>query len=607
MKRHPPLWCSGLLLVLLLASPVWGENLQGDGSVNNPYRWDGGLVGVTATCEVYTRASPTSPWRTALENTVLVDGTGTLNDPRRITGGIKGLACPSTGGRAEVKIVYWDGTSWVDIVPQQTENPTGTSATADATILTPQTTTTSAGTALPFLATSQRGKQLDEVWVKIRGFIVKASNRKISQIWHGGWKNFNEVYPSGKVGEVTPTNLCFPITSDSFESNRDNFGSPRNEGARCHAGIDLFTRGEAKVVAIDGGTIISKKVFIRDCENGKGWRVLIYHPRLGKTINYAELNANSPVLKLAEGASVSRGQFLGTADVCADEGKTMLHLEMYEGIVDEPTPWPLPSGTTIKEKNQCDFDPTITKPALLLNPATFLSTIRNNFCDVGSTVAPVPVQYESYISKAAQQFGVEAALIKAVMRAENSDFGPNDVSSGACVGLMQICSNSAGPEIITVQCAQNTDTGSQLCAKSTCATGRLSSASGVQWCDHCSSGSTDCAPDDRFNPEKNILAGARVLRNKMNAVGDCGMDKNKAFFAAYNLGQEYVRRAVNTVGNCDDWNIIAAELQKNTDSTANTIYGDTKTYNVQNKLQGLQNYVNRAYAGYVAYRSSTTI
>ncbi len=102
------------------------------------------------------------------------------------------------------------------------------------------------------------------------------------------------------------------------------------------------------------------------------------------------------------------------------------------------------------------------------------------------------------------------------MRAENSDFGPHDVSSGSCVGLMQICSNSAGPEIIAVQCGQTPGTDQKQCAKSTCATGRLSGASSVQWCDQCSPGSTDCAPDDRFNPEKNILAGARVIRNKMH-------------------------------------------------------------------------------------------
>jgi len=194
MKRHPPLWCSGLLLVLLLASSVWGENLQGDGSVNDPYHWDGGLVGVTATCKVYARTSLASPWETALETTVNVVGMGTVNDPHKITGGIKGLACSSAGGTAKVTIVYWNGTSWVDTLPQSTTNPAGTSATADAAIITPDQAIASSGTASPLLATSQRGKQLDEVWMKIRGFIVKADDDKVRKIWHGRWKFYEEIY-----------------------------------------------------------------------------------------------------------------------------------------------------------------------------------------------------------------------------------------------------------------------------------------------------------------------------------------------------------------------------------------------------------------------------
>lgn len=52
--------------------------------------------------------------------------------------------------------------------------------------------------------------------------------------------------------------------------------------------------------------------------------VMIYHPSLGKTINYGEMDANQ--IKVSVGQKVTRGQVLGRASYCG-----MLHFELYQG------------------------------------------------------------------------------------------------------------------------------------------------------------------------------------------------------------------------------------------------------------------------------------
>ena len=54
-----------------------------------------------------------------------------------------------------------------------------------------------------------------------------------------------------------------------------------------------------------------------------------------------------------------------------------------------------------------------------------------------SAEAMTDTKYDDIIERAARKYGVEASLIKAMIKME-SDFNPNDVSSSGAVGLMQL-------------------------------------------------------------------------------------------------------------------------------------------------------------------------
>lgn len=62
---------------------------------------------------------------------------------------------------------------------------------------------------------------------------------------------------------------------------------------------------------------------------------------------------------------------------------------------------------------------------------------------IGAQASAVPAEamadtkYDDIIERAARKYGVEASLIKAMIKME-SDFNPNDVSSSGAVGLMQL-------------------------------------------------------------------------------------------------------------------------------------------------------------------------
>ncbi|KEY58431.1 transglycosylase SLT domain-containing protein [Serratia sp. DD3] len=57
-----------------------------------------------------------------------------------------------------------------------------------------------------------------------------------------------------------------------------------------------------------------------------------------------------------------------------------------------------------------------------------------------------PVAYNDYIRQAASNYGVDEALIKAIIKVE-SGFNPNAVSTSNAVGLMQLKSSTAGRDV----------------------------------------------------------------------------------------------------------------------------------------------------------------
>ncbi len=230
-------------------------------------------------------------------------------------------------------------------------------------------------------------QELDEVWIRLRPLLGFTDPNK--EVWQGMWMRQRKV----------PAGLCFPIMRDSFGSNLNNFGDSRENGGRCHAGIDLSTTGEGKVVAIDNGIVVGILPSFVDPNEGCGSSgaaaLLIYHSALGKTINYGELlpdDAN----KFTVGTAIVRGQYLGRATPCK-----MLHLEMYEGSIAHNLNWYPPDGTTISVTNQCASDPNIlaTKPAQLSNPTQFLNSLQGNFCQEGTLAIEPPISQEATLQK----------------------------------------------------------------------------------------------------------------------------------------------------------------------------------------------------------------
>ncbi len=100
-------------------------------------------------------------------------------------------------------------------------------------------------------------------------------------------------------------------------------------------------------------------------------------------------------------------------------------------------------------------------------------------------------EYEDVIRKAAEQFGIDANLIKAVIKAESS-FDPDAISESGAQGLMQLMPDTAN----------------------------------------------DMKVDDPFDPEENIFGGTRYLSLLLQRFNQ---DKRLAI-AAYNVGPTTVTK-----------------------------------------------------------------
>ncbi len=198
---------------------------------------------------------------------------------------------------------------------------------------------------------------------------------------------------------IDPKDSVFPLTKSSFYKNSDNFGQPRTHkdkksgiiSLRCHGGVDIYTQPPGTVVAMDDGEVLYiDTAYMRDskgckgteAENGAKWAnseellkkgqvgsMLIYHPNLGITAYYGEINQpdiiafierNKPngakdgkFYRNITNVTVKKGQILGTASRCG-----MLHFELYAGKKSSYSFWnPQPPQATVKQtyetRNYC--------------------------------------------------------------------------------------------------------------------------------------------------------------------------------------------------------------------------------------------------------------
>lgn len=169
--------------------------------------------------------------------------------------------------------------------------------------------------------------------------------------------------------------LCFPLQEDSVDRSPSatSFASvrPHNGGdfTRCHAGNDIYTKGQGSVVAMSDGVVKNIYGFLK-CRRGLSFAVLIWHPSMGMTVNYGELQYQAVNVKV--GQRITRGQLLGRSTVCG-----MLHLEFYNGERSANIQWrlPRPSSSTRACVNQA-------KPAAIINGYRTLKDLydRRQFC-----------------------------------------------------------------------------------------------------------------------------------------------------------------------------------------------------------------------------------
>lgn len=197
----------------------------------------------------------------------------------------------------------------------------------------------------------------------------------------------------GKYETYTPSvsDLCFPLTRESYRQiNRNDWGNPRDDGNRCHAGNDFIQKFPGRVISIADGFVTNIIKGWYKCSSGFGANrmekpvaaVLIYHPSLGVTVNYGEIDNDAVATGVQEGAPVRRGQYLGRASYC-----NTLHLEVYKGKVENTARWiPPDSAKPVSGKNVCARNHLGTKPPVLMDPGSLIKRFEGNYCSSADLV-----------------------------------------------------------------------------------------------------------------------------------------------------------------------------------------------------------------------------
>jgi murein DD-endopeptidase MepM/ murein hydrolase activator NlpD len=100
----------------------------------------------------------------------------------------------------------------------------------------------------------------------------------------------------------------------------------------------------------------------------------VYHPSLGKTINYGEVDGDK--VKVKKGDSIKKGMLIGVASYCG-----MLHFEVYSGKQTANARWYPPSGGKAENPDKCARMYMHTKPANLEDPRPWIqSRLAGQWC-----------------------------------------------------------------------------------------------------------------------------------------------------------------------------------------------------------------------------------
>lgn len=112
------------------------------------------------------------------------------------------------------------------------------------------------------------------------------------------------------------------------------FGSKRADGARKHAGIDLYCKAGDIVIACEDGEVVGIQGFL-----GENAKAILIQNHSGNVCLYGEVAKNSwKEFGVSEGNFVEKGQPIARIGITPG-GSSMLHFETYTKGTDENTPW----------------------------------------------------------------------------------------------------------------------------------------------------------------------------------------------------------------------------------------------------------------------------
>ena len=137
----------------------------------------------------------------------------------------------------------------------------------------------------------------------------------------------------------------------SYKERPRGFGNPRANGARKHAGCDLYAPVGTEVLAVEDGEVIAGPCWFYDVVNV----VEIRHA--SGVVRYGEISKTvAPGIKV--GAKVTAGQVVGYVGKMQTVSNSMLHFELFTGQGKGP----------LTDRSQKPFD----RRSDLVDPTAFL-------------------------------------------------------------------------------------------------------------------------------------------------------------------------------------------------------------------------------------------
>ena len=126
--------------------------------------------------------------------------------------------------------------------------------------------------------------------------------------------------------------MTFPLRkrpAASYHERPRAFGAPRDNGARKHAGCDLYAPVGTEILAVEAGTVTRGCYLFYDVVFA-----LEVTGASGRVIRYGEISAAAAGIRL--GIQVSEGQVIAHVGKMKTVAQSMLHLEMYAGTAQGP-------------------------------------------------------------------------------------------------------------------------------------------------------------------------------------------------------------------------------------------------------------------------------